>query len=431
LIIGIITLVLLIFLSAFFSGTESAFVSLSEIDLIEISKSRKKNRKTLIKLIENKERLLSTILIGNNVANIAATALNTTLAIQYAYLIGISEELSVMLSAAGLAFVILLFAEIAPKSIAITHNRSVALFISPIIASLSVLLTPVLFFFDGTSKATNLMLTGTSHKDSTVSEKTVINIVAKGEEMGVINESEKEMIKNVFLFDEREVYPVMTHRTAVFGLEETMTLGEAQESMLEKQFTRIPIYDGSIDNITGIVNLKNVFRYLLDDRHDMQLSELSQKPLFIYETLSLTSLLEQFKSEQNHMAIVVDEFGGMAGIVTLEDLLEELVGEIYDEKDVMTSFIRQCGENSWMINGKTDIVTINKDINGEILIDGEFETLQGLIMSNLDRLPVVGDTLKIKPHRFTVKKMKGNEIMSVFIEYNPSDEPLLDEEEED
>lgn len=428
-IIGIITLVLLIFLSAFFSGTESAFVSLSEIDLIEITKSRKKNRKTLIKLIENKERLLSTILIGNNVVNIAATALNTTLAIHYAYLLGISEELSVMLSATGLAFIILLFGEIAPKTIAITHNRKISLFLSPIIAFLSCLLTPILFFFDGTSKAIRLMVTGKDHQDSTISENTVINIVAKGEEMGVINESEKELIENVFIFDEREVYPVMTPRTAVFGLEETLTLSEAQEQMLEKQFTRIPIYAGSIDNITGIVNLKNVFRYLLDNRQDMQLNELAQKPLFIYETLSLTSLLEQFKSEQNHMAIVVDEFGGMAGIVTLEDILEELVGEIYDEKDVTTSLIRQAGDNSWVINGKTDIITINKSIKGEILIDGEFETLQGLIMSNLDRLPIVGDTLKIKPHQFTVKKMKRNEIMSVFVEYALSEEPLVDDED--
>jgi magnesium and cobalt exporter, CNNM family len=418
---GIITLVVLIFLSAFFSGTESAFISLSEIDLIEISKSGKKNGKVLARLIENKERLLSTILIGNNLANIAATALNTTLAIHYAPLMEISEEVSVAISAAGLVIVILIFGEIVPKSIAINHNRCIALFVSPLIAFLSILLTPFLFFFDGISKAVNRLLTGKDRKDSEISEKTVINIISKGEEIGVINESEKELIKNVFLFDEREVYPVMTPRTAVFALEETMTLGEAEKSVLAKQFTRIPIYSGSIDNITGIVNLKNVFRHLLADRHEMQLKELSRKPLFIYETLSLTSLLEQFKSAQNHMAIVVDEFGGMAGLVTLEDILEELVGEIYDEKDIVTSLIRPAGENSWVINGKTDIMTINKSVEGEILIDGEFETLQGLIMSNLDRLPVVGDTFVIEPHRFTVKKMKRNEILSVFVEYKASE----------
>ncbi len=420
---GIITLVVLIFLSSFFSGTESAFVSLSEIDLIEISKSGKKNRKVLARLIENKERLLSTILIGNNLVNIAATALNTTLAIHYAPFMEISEEVSVAISAAGLVIVILIFGEIVPKSIAINHNRRIALFVSPVIVFLSILLTPFLFFFDGINKAVNRLLTGKDRKDSEISEKTVINIVSKGEEIGVINESEKELIKNVFLFDEREVYPVMTPRTAVFALEETMTLGEAEKSVLAKQFTRIPIYSGSIDNITGIVNLKNVFRHLLADRHEMQLKELSRKPLFIYETLSLTSLLEQFKSAQNHMAIVVDEFGGMAGLVTLEDILEELVGEIYDEKDIVTSLIRPAGENSWVINGKTDIMTINKYIEGEIVIDGEFETLQGLIMSNLDRLPVVGDTFVIEPHRFTVKKMKRNEILSVFVEYEASETP--------
>ncbi|MFH2130952.1 MAG: hemolysin family protein [bacterium] len=418
-IIGIVTLVVLIFLSAFFSGTESAFISLSEIDLIEISKSKKKNRKVLAQLIENKERLLSTILIGNNVVNIAATALNTTLAIEYAYFLGISEQLSVALSAVGLALIILLFGEIAPKSIALTHNRSISLFVSPLISFLSILLTPALVVFDRVSKGVNRLVTSKDHQVSHISERTVINIVSKGQELGVINESEKQLIKNVFLFDEREVYPVMTPRTAVFGLEETLTLGEAQESLLDKQFTRVPVYSGSIDNITGIVNLKNVFRHLLDNRHEMQLKELAQKPLFVYETLSLTLLLEQFKSAQNHMAIVVDEFGGMAGIVTLEDILEELVGEIYDEKDIVTSLIRQTGENSWIINGKTDIMTINKYINGRILIDGEFETLQGLIMSNLDRLPVVGDTLKINQHRFTVNKMKRNEIMSVFVEYKP------------
>lgn len=421
---GIITLVLLIFLSAFFSGTESAFVSLSDIDLIEISNSDKKNRKILARLIENKERLLSTILIGNNVVNIAATALNTTLAIHYAYILNLSEELSVTISAAALAIVILIFGEIAPKSIAITHNRTISLLVSPIIALLGVLLTPFLFFFDGISKALRRLLTGKDRRDPDISENTVINIVSRGEELGVINESEKELIQNVFLFDEREVYPVMTPRTAVFALEETLTLGEARDVMLEKQFTRIPIYSRSIDNITGIVNLKNAFRYLLADRDEMCLSELAEKPLFIYETLSLTSLLEQFKSAQNHIAIVVDEFGGMAGIVTLEDILEELVGEIYDEKDIVTSLIRQTGENSWLVNGKTDIVTINKYIAGEIQIDGEFETLQGLIMSKLDRLPVVGDTLTIVPHRFKVKKMRRNEILSVAVEY---EEPVEDQ----
>ncbi|MCP4756171.1 MAG: HlyC/CorC family transporter [Proteobacteria bacterium] len=417
-------------MSAFFSGTESAFVSLGEIDLIDISKSVEKNAKILAKLLDNREKLLSTILIGNNVVNIAATALNTTLAIHYSHGFGISEELGVTISAAVLAVVILIFGEIAPKTIAIAHNRRLSLFTAPLIMALGMILSPINFFFNKISKFINFIFVGESQQESTISESTVINVVSKGEEMGVIGQTEKNLIENVFLFDEREVYPVMTPRTAVFALSDTLTLGEVQDDLLEKQFSRIPVYAGSIDNITGIINLKTVFRNLLADQNHLKLKELAQKPLFVYETLSLSSLLEKFKASQNHMAIVVDEFGGMAGIVTLEDILEELVGEIYDEKDEVSSLIRKVGERKWLVNGKTDIVTLNKSISGEIVLDGEFETLQGLIMSALDRLPVVGDSLFINPHQFVVKKMKQNEIISVIVEYTPKEDPADNEEKE-
>lgn len=417
---GIIFLVILICLSAFFSGMESAFISLGDIDLIEISKSDKKNRKLLAKLLENKEKLLGTILIGNNVVNIAATALNTTLAIKYSLESGLSEELTVTISAAVLTITILIFGEIVPKSVALAHNRTLALFNAPVIWFLGGILTPANFFLDKISKFVNRLLQGKETKAG-ITESTVINVVSKGEELGVIKETEKELIQNVFLFDEREVYPVMTPRTAVFALEDSKTLDEVQDELLEKQYTRIPVYAESIDNITGIVNLKVVLKYMLENRKDVALRKLAQKPLFIYETMSLTSLLEKFKSEKNHLAIVVDEFGGMAGIVTLEDILEELVGEIYDEKDEDTSLIRKLGEEKWLVRGRIDIITLNKYIPGNIEIDGEFETLQGLIMSKLDRLPVVGDVLNINPHRFTVSKMRKNQILTVLVENIPQE----------
>jgi len=418
---GITFLVVLILLSAFFSGIETAFISLGEIDLIEISRSSKKNRKLLLSLLENKEKLLSTILIGNNAVNIAATALNTTLAIHYAPKIGVSEEVAVSVSAIGLAIVILLFGEITPKSIAISHNRRLSLLAAPVILVLSIILSPLSYFSDKIGKFMVFIFSGKGEKKPTISESTVINVVSKGEELGVIKETEKNLIKNVFLFDEREVYPVMTPRTAVFALKEDLTLGEVQDELMEKQFSRVPIFAESIDNITGIINLKAVFRNLLKDRKDFKLKDLADKPLFVYETLSLTALLEKFKAEQTHLAVVVDEYGGMAGVVTLEDILEELVGEIYDEKDD-ASLIRKVGEGKWLISGRTDIITINKGISGEILLDGEFETLQGLIMSKLERLPVVGDVLYVNPHQLTVMKMKQNEIISVTVEYLPKEE---------
>ncbi len=415
---GIIFLLILVMLSAFFSGMEIAFISLGEIDRIEISKSGKKNSKTLLLLLENREKLLSTILIGNNVVNIAATALNTTLAIQYSIKLGLSQKLTVTISAAALTITILVFGEIVPKSIAVVHNRRLALLNAPIIHVLGVLLSPVNFFLQKISRFVNYLFKDKEQQGG-ITENTVINVVSKGEELGVINPSEKNLIQNVFLFDEREVYPVMTPRTAVFALQDTLTLGDVQDELMEKQFSRIPVYSETIDHITGILNLKTVFRELLADRKDVPLKQLAQKPLFVYETMSLTSLLEKFKSEQNHMAVVVDEFGGMAGVVTLEDILEELVGEIYDEKDEDSSLIHRLGENKWLVRGRLDIITLNKYIPGEIEIDGEFETVQGLIMSNLNRLPVVGDLLNITPHQFTVSKMRKNQILTVVLEYLP------------
>ncbi|MBU3915534.1 hemolysin family protein [bacterium] len=415
---GIVVLVLLILLSAFFSGTESAFVSLSEIDLIDISNSERKTSKSLTKLFENKERLLSTILIGNNLVNISAAILNTILAIHYSSRSGISEELTVALSSVGLVIMILGFGEIIPKSIAIYHNRRICLLTAPVILTLSIVLYPVNYFYEKVGRFSDLLYKNKKNQHR-ISQETVINVVSKSEELGVINESEKELIQNVFLFDEREVYSVMTPRTAVFALRDSLTLKEAQKDLLSKQFSRIPVYSDSIDNITGIINLKTVFTDLLAGHDTKKLIELAQKPLFVYETLSVTALLEKFKSEQNHMVIVVDEFGGMAGIVTLEDIIEELVGEIYDEKDEGSSLIRKHGDAEWIISGRIDIMTINKYISGEIAMDGEFESLQGLIMSKLDRLPVKGDMLFVEPHSFTVLKMKQNEILSVLVEYKP------------
>ena len=412
-------LLILIVLSGFFSGIETAFISLSEIDLIEIEKSNRKNRRILLHLLDNKEKLLSTILTCNNIVNISASALNTILAPMYAPILGISEGLSIILSAGVLTIVILLFSEITPKSIALYHNVELSLVFAPVISVISVLFSPITYFFDKFSKILNQIFTTKNSKKHNLSEKTIINVVSRGEELGVINENEKNLIQNVFLFDEREVYPIMTPRTSVFALMDSMRLSEVKNELLEEQYSRVPIYNDTIDNITGIINLKTVYSHILNHKQDSRLIDLAQDPIFIYETLKISALLEQFRLKHNHMAIVMDEFGGMAGLVTLEDVLEELVGEIYDEKDEIDISIRQIEPEKWLINGNIDIITINKKIKGEIPPEGGFEVLQGLIMSNLERIPLIGDSLFIDPHRYEVVSMKKNEVTSVIIEYQP------------
>ena len=420
---GLILLFLLLFLSAFFSGIESAFISLGDIDLIEIEKTDRKNAKLLLQLIENKERLLSVILIGNNLANIGASALATALAIHYSDLIGYSEELTITLAAVTLTIFILLFGEVTPKSIALIHNRKIALAVSPLVYFLSFLFYPASYLLVKVSVYFSEASTKVQEPEVKISESTVINVVSKGEELGVINEREKDLIEKVFLFDEREVYPIMTPRPQVFALQANSTLEQAQEELLSKQFSRIPIYQDSIDKITGVINLKVALHELLLGNGKKTLDELSQKALFIYETLPIYALLERFKESSSHLAVVVDEYGGTAGIVTLEDIIEELVGEIFDEKDQRHDPIRPMGFQKWLVEGSTDLVTLNREIPGDVLMEGDFESLQGLIMSQLTRLPQTGDTLQIGNHQMIVMKMRNNEILSVMIELKPDGKP--------
>jgi len=416
--VGLLILGLLVVLSAFFSGTESAYISLSELDQIGISKSRSKNRKILARLLTNRSKLVSTILVGNNLVNIGASALATAMAMEYGPSFELSPEVAASLAAVSLTLWILVFGEVTPKSLALQHNRAVALFAAPILFPLVYILSPATWFLNFTSRIVH-KLTGAPTTQRGISETSVIHMVEKGEELGLINERERSLIKNVFLFDEREVYPVMTPRTRVFALDAKLTLEEAQEGLLEQMYTRIPVYSGSFDHITGVVNFKEALKELLSGQGSKTLDAVSVKPIFVYETQSLSSVLESFQSEQNHMAVVVDEFGGMAGIVTLEDILEELVGEIYDEKDLSSNLVKPMGEHKWLVPGRHDVVTINKEIPGEIPIEGEYESLQGLIMSNLDRLPALGDQVQVGAHKFTVMKMNKNVITTVLLEYLP------------
>ncbi|MDT8446824.1 MAG: hemolysin family protein [bacterium] len=428
-IVGPLILALLIALSAFFSGIESAFISLGEFDLYEIEKTRSKNRKLLALLVSKREKLLSTILVGNNLANIGASALATALAIDYGPELGYSPELSASIAAIFLTLVILIFGEVTPKSIAISHNRSIALFVSPVVYPLTILFLPATWLL---SLASGLLsrLTGAPSSSQTISESTVITMVEKGEELGVINERERHLIENVFLFDDREVYPVMTPRTRVFALPEAKTLAEVKDQLLERMLTRIPVFGDSFDHITGILNLKDALRELIQGNQNTKLSALAQRPHFVYETQPLSSVLENFQHERLHLAVVVDEFGGMAGVITLEDILEELVGEIFDEKDTATAFVKPMGEHKWLVSGRHDIVTINRLIPGEIPIEGDFDSLQGMIMSRLDHVPALGDQVHEGPHKFTVIKMNKNEILSVLIEYLPQlDQSRLEDQD--
>ena len=390
-------------------------ISLGQLDRLEIEKSKHPQVKNLLLLLQNKDRLLSTLLVGNNLVNVGASALATTMAINYAALMGWVEELTVTLAAVALTLLILFFGEITPKNFALKHNRAIALATTPLVRLIALVLYPASALLSWASR----LMVGKHDDTHKISESTVINVVNKGEELGVINETEKSLIEKVFLFDEREVYPIMTPRTKVFALREECTLEAAQEEMLTNLYSRVPVYAESIDNITGIVNLKEVFKELLSGGAKKTLKELASKPLFVYETMGVSDLLERFRTLRTHIAIVVDEYGGLSGIITLEDLLEELVGEIFDEKDQDAQPGKKIGTGKWMVSGEMDLLTLNREIEGELNEEGDFETMQGLIMHRLKRLPKTGDRLQVREHRLTVMRMKQNRILQVMVEFLP------------
>lgn len=413
--IGFIILFVLVFFSAFFSGMEIAFFSLSYVDQIEIERSESRNRDALLNLLKNKEKLLSTILIGNNIVNIAASALNTGLAIEFADYHGYSRELTATGFAAALTVVILLLGEIIPKNVAIQYNRQLSLLFSPLLKFLNTILTPVSAIFHQITLAINRLLKK-EDDSSKLSETTVINVVDKGQELGVINQHETDLIRNVFLFDEREVSSIMTPRTSVFALPDSLSLADALEPLLEKKFSRVPVYAENIDQITGVITVKEILEELILGDKQQTLYSLMQKPVFIYETISLTALLDQFKQDRKHMAIVVDEFGGVAGIVTMEDILEELVGDILDEKDQRTIEVQPIEANKWLIRGRVDVVSINKEIEEEIPLSEHYDTLQGLIMNSMESIPKIGDIVEEHGFRFKVTQMSQNEVQMVLVE---------------
>ncbi len=417
---GLLIVFVLLILSAFFSGTEAAFISLSELDIIAFENQSSHSSKAVLRLLSTKNKLLSTLLIGNNLINIIASAISTSLAIQYHTKLGISEKLSITIATLALTTLILIFGEILPKTLAIHHNVFICSFLGPVVEWLSKFFTPVVFLMEYASKL--LLKLMPTKQTSSFSETTFLHALSKGEELGIIKATEKNMIQNVFSFDERAVYPIITPRTTVFALPGDLPLDQAADKLQKKEFSRIPIYEDNIDQITGIIQYKQVLQELLKGNKDKTLTDLAVKPLFIYETTKLTNVLETMQSQHSHMAIVVDEFGGMAGVVTLEDLMEELVGEIYDEKDLIDKPLKLIKPHTWIANGNADLATLNRELNHPLDENGAYETLQGLIMAKLERLPKVNDILEVENYHLAVLALKKHRILSVRITYIPNED---------
>ncbi len=403
----IIALVILIILSGFFSGGETAVVSLSDAKVRSITKSKTRKALLLKKIKSDPHRLLITILIGNNLVNIGASVLATALFVDLFGSAGLGIATGVM------TFFVLVFGEITPKSFATKYPVKISLFFAYPIYILQKIFSPVIWLLD---KLVKFLIKSTGGPtESKVSEDEIKALIDMGAEGGSIEKREKELLQNILRFNDIEVEEVMTPRVAIDALSDESTLQEAIDFVIKKPHTRIPVFKENLDNIVGIVTTKDILALSEKFNTNKKLGNLKlMKPILVPVSKKIDVLFKEFQKARQHLAIAIDEYGGTAGIVTLEDLLEEIVGEIADETDIEGFPIEKISERELFAQGTTRLEEINNTLGITIKGD-EKDPISALILDKLRRFPKEGEVINFSNITVTVEKMFKNMIVKVRI----------------
>lgn len=417
----LIILIILLMLSAFFSSAETALTTVNRIRIRSLADDGSKRAKTVLKITDNSGKMLSAILIGNNIVNVAAASITTSLA----YSLGGS---AVAIANAVITIAILLFGEITPKTTATIHAEKLALIYAPIISIFMKIMTPVIFIINGLSNAVLLLLRiDPNAKNQTMTENELRTIVDVSHEDGVIESDEKEMIYNVFDLGDAKAKDVMVPRVHVTFADVNTTYEELIEIFREDKFTRLPIFEDSTDNVIGTINMKDLL--LFDNTKEFHIRDILREAYFTYEYKNISELLVEMREASFNIAIVLDEYGDTAGLITLEDILEEIVGEIHDEYDENEEdFIKEIGEREYMIEGSTNLDNLNDRLDLQLESE-DYDSLGGFIIEHLDRLPEEGDSITTEDGlRLVVESLDKNRIESVHA-YLP--EPSVETEDDD
>jgi CBS domain containing-hemolysin-like protein len=401
----IVVLIVLLFLSGFFSSAETALFSISKAKAIHLAKEKSVVNALIKKMKDDPHRLLSTILIGNNLVNVAASAMATAITIG---LVPSNAKIAVGAATGIMTFLILIFGEIFPKSVATRNNILIARFVILPIYWLSILFYPIIVFLNFIPK-----LTGKIKRKPKVTEEELLTIVEVVEEEGQIKEEEKELIHNIFEFDDTNASEIMTPRADMFGIdiEEEFKLDE----VIRSGFTRFPVIEGDFDHVIGILNIKDLFMHQTTCDEIIDVRKIMMEPFFVPENKKLDNLLHEFKRRKQHMAIVVDEHGGVSGLITLEDALEEIVGEIIDETDRFEPHIVKLNSNEWRVLGKSEIDEVNETIEMNIPDTREYDTFSGYVLDQIGRIPQEKEEIQIGDFVVTVIEMEGNRIKEYIV----------------
>ncbi len=399
-----ILLIVLLMMSAFFSASETALMSLSKIRLRHMLEENVKGAERVSRLLKSPSHMLGAILVGNNIVNIASSALATSIAITlFGPVKGIGISTGVM------TLLVLIFGEITPKSIASERSEQIALKVAAPISILMVLLTPVLTAIMFVTGLLIKMMGGSPDKDRPfITEEELKTMVTVSHEEGVLEVDEKKMIYNVFEFGDSQVGDVMTPRTDMVMVEKSTEFKEIVDIFKSERFSRIPVYDETPDNIIGLLNVKDLIFYE-PLQNAFKIEDFIREPYFTYEFKMTSELFAEMRSKRAAIAIVLDEYGGTAGMVTLEDLVEEIVGDIQDEYDDHEVSIEVIQEDEYIVDGSTKIDVVNEMLGLRIETE-DFDSIGGFIIGEFGRLPEVGERIEHANVEFVVESIEKNRI---------------------
>ena len=410
----VFSLGILLMMSAFFSATETAFTSFNSVRLKNASSNGDKKATLVLKLAEDFDRVLTTLLIGNNIVNITAASLGTVI---FTRSLG---DIGVTVSTAVVTILVLIFGEIFPKSFAKESADRFVMLVAPVVRVLMVIFAPISHFFawlkSQISKRINVQ------EEQGITEEELLTIVEEAQIEGGINEQEGELIRSVIEFDDLEVGDIVTPRVDVVAVPDNATTDEVLNVFRESGFSRIPVYQGSIDEIVGIINQKD-FHNLKDP--EQPILSIMKPAIFVAPSMKLSTLMSHLQQAKSHLAVVTDEYGGTLGIVTMEDIIEELVGEIWDEHDEVVEEIEELADNEYRVMASANLEKVLRmlDIEGD-----EFDatTVGGWAIEELGRVPQEGDHFEFQNLSVTVSKTNARRVLETIIRIN---EVPLDKEE--
>ena len=408
--VELVTLAVLIGLSGFFSGLEVALVGIPKSKVIQLFHEGKKGSKALHKLKTNPSWMMSSVNLGNNLVNVGASALATSLAIRLFGNDGLGIAVGVM------TFLILVFGEITPKTYCNANSTKIALRFAPVLLAFSYVFYPVVKFFEVITRGV-VKLTGSSYTPPPITEEDIKGVIDQGLAEKAIEKDEMKLVHGALKFDDIVIRSVMTPRTKMFTLNSKMLLFEALPQINQSGHSRIPIYGDTEEDIVGFIHARDILKELEKDNKMIRLEQIARKPVFASQEKMVSSLLKEMQGRRIHMAIVIDEHNGVEGLVTLEDLVEEIVGEIEDETDLPRSVgYEKIDQDTIITNGDIEIDIINEIFKTNIPEGDDYASLNGLLHEKLKDIPQEGDKVELEELRIIVEKVSKNIPQKIRIE---------------